>query len=53
MEVQNILRKMATGKKVLYSIRNILPERRRERLKSAPYLRLKSAKHFSEKKTRN
>ena len=29
MEVQNILRKMATGIKVLYSIRNILPEKTR------------------------
>ena len=29
MEVQNILRKMATGIKVLYSIRNILPEKAR------------------------
>ena len=27
MEVQNILRKMATGIKVLYSIRNILPKK--------------------------
>ena len=29
MEVQNILRKMATGIKALYSIRNILPEKTR------------------------
>ena len=29
MEVQNILRKMATGIKVLYFIRNILPEKTR------------------------
>ena len=28
MEVQNILRKMTTGIKVLYSIRNILPEKK-------------------------
>ena len=29
MEVQNILHKMATGEKALYSIRNILPEKTR------------------------
>ena len=38
MEVQNILRKMATGIKVLYSIRNILPEKTRLLLLNSPVL---------------
>ena len=39
MEEQNILRKMATGIKVLYSIRNILPEKTRLLLLNSLVLR--------------